>query len=180
MEKRPPKPFFVILMFFLVSFWGAFWSTLGAFWSTFGKFCCFSLGVSRGPLRDRFWLHFGIILHRFYEHFWCNVGGVFWEKGGFTCMPAHFSKVSIYLFVCFPLADISKIAVLPAWELNFREFAWDFNHFFFITKNNEQMKWSSFSLFLRIGGTGRKAFTIRSGGFDYPKNSCANLKKRLT
>jgi hypothetical protein len=98
MEKRPPKQFFVILMCFLVSFWGAFWSTLGAFWSTFGKCCCFSLGVSRGPLRDRFWLHFWIILHRFYEHVWCNVGGVFCGKCGFTCISAHFFK-SFYLFI---------------------------------------------------------------------------------
>ena len=114
MEKRPPKPFFVILKSFLWSFWGAFWSTFGTFWLTFVKFCCFSLEVSRGPLRDRFWLHFGIISHRFYEHVWCKVGGVCLEKSCFTCMPAHFSKVSIYLFVCFPLADISKITVLPA------------------------------------------------------------------
>ena len=119
MEKRPPKPFFVILMSFLGGILGSllvdFWSLLVDFW----KFCCFSLEVSRGPLRDRFWLHFGIILHRFCEHVWCNVGGLFCEKGGFTCTPTHFSKASIYLFVCVPLANISKIAVLPAWELNF-------------------------------------------------------------
>ena len=77
MEKRPPKPFFIILRSLLGSFRGAFWLTFGASWSTFEKFCCFSLEVSGGPLRDRFWLHFGIILHSFYEHLWCNVGGVF-------------------------------------------------------------------------------------------------------
>ena len=81
------------------------------------------MGGSSGSFWDRFWLHFGGILDRFLEHFWYNSGGAFYEKRGFTCMGAHFSKVSLYFVVSFLLAGISEIAVLPAWELSFREFA---------------------------------------------------------
>ena len=63
-----------------LSFWTRFWGHFGV---PFGRllelfnwllevFCCFSWEVSRGPPRDRSWLHFGLILHRFYEHDWCN------------------------------------------------------------------------------------------------------------
>jgi len=62
-------------------------------------------------------------LDRFWKDFWYNFGGVFYEKRCFTCMGAHFSKVSLYFVVSFLLAGISEIAVLPAWELIFREFA---------------------------------------------------------
>ena len=60
-------------------------------------------------------------MDRFWEHFWYNSGGVFYEKRGFTCMGAHFSKVSMVVLVSLLLAGISEIAVLPAWELDFQE-----------------------------------------------------------
>ena len=66
-------------------------------------------------VRDRFGTVFGSIL----EVFWTDVC----EKRCFTCMGAHFSKVSMYFVVSFLLAGISEIAVLPAWELTFQEFA---------------------------------------------------------
>ena len=74
---------------------------------------------------------FGIVLGLFLAPFWMYFGPfwgeflvrVFYEKRCFTCMGAHFSKVSLYFFVFVLLAGISKIAVLPAWELMFREFA---------------------------------------------------------
>ena len=62
-------------------------------------------------------------MDRFWEQFWCNSGGAFYEKRGFTCMGAHFSKVSMVFVVSLLLAGISEIAVLLAWELSFREFA---------------------------------------------------------
>ena len=85
-------------------------------------FCCFSLEVSRGPLRGRFWLRFWIILPDLK-----NIVGVMLEvifrRTWFYLHARTFSKVSIYVFVCFPLVHISKIAVLLLWEINFREFA---------------------------------------------------------
>ena len=69
-----------------------------------------------GTILEVFWTDleriFGIILEVF-----------FMKKRCFTCMGAHFSKVSPYFVVSFLLAGISDIAVLPAWELIFREFA---------------------------------------------------------
>ena len=62
-------------------------------------------------------------MDRFWEHFLYNSGGVFYEKRGFTCMGAQFSKNPMFFAVSFLLAGISEIAVLPAWELIFREFA---------------------------------------------------------
>ena len=87
---------------------------------------CFGVffeGESPGSFWRCFWLHFGGILGRFWDNFWYNFEGVFYEKRCFTCMGAHFSKVSLYFFVSFLLAGISEIAVLPAWGLIFREFA---------------------------------------------------------
>ena len=73
--------------------------------------------------KPRFWHYFRGILDRFCKDCWYNFGSVFYEKRCFTCMGAHFSKVSPYFVVSFLLAGISEIAVLPAWELIFREFA---------------------------------------------------------
>ena len=78
-----------------------------------------AFGIVLGPFLAPFWRYFD----RFLEDFWYNFGGVFYEKRCFTCMGAHFSKVSPYFVVSFLLAGISEIAVLPAWELIFREFA---------------------------------------------------------
>ena len=136
MEKRPPKPFFIILRSLLGSFRGAFWSTFGASWSTFEKFCCFSLEVSGGPLRDRFWLHFGLMLHWFYEHLWCNVGGVFLRKMWFYLHANAFFKC-FYLFLrLFPVGRHFKNSSFTCMGAQFSR--------------------------IRIGGTGCKAFTIHS------------------
>ena len=86
-------------------------------------FGVFFWGGSPGSFWDPFWLHFGGILDHFWEHFWYNSGGVFYEKRSFTCMGAQFSKNPMFSAVSFLLAGISEIAVLPAWELSFREFA---------------------------------------------------------
>ena len=52
------------------------------------------------PSKPRFWHHFGGVLDRFCKDVWYNFGSVLYEKRCFTCMGAHFSKVSPY-FVCF-------------------------------------------------------------------------------
>ena len=53
---------------------------------------------------DRFRLQFEAILERFREHFWCNFGSAFCERG-FTCMGTHVSKVSLYLSFCFAVGE---------------------------------------------------------------------------
>ena len=88
-------------------------ATLGRY--IFGR----KFGIVLGP----FLAQFLMILDRFWDNFWYNAGGVFYEKRGFTCMGAHFPKVSLYFVVSLLLVGISEIAVLPAWELSFREFA---------------------------------------------------------
>ena len=55
-----------------------------------------------------------------WEVFWTDFGRIF---GIILEVGVHFSKVSPYFVVYFLLAGISEIAVLPAWELIFREFA---------------------------------------------------------
>ena len=47
------------------------------------------------PSKPRFWHHFGSIWDLFCKDFWCNVGGVFYEKRCFSCMGAHFAKVPL-------------------------------------------------------------------------------------
>ena len=78
-------------------------------------------------LWDRLGTLFGSISLVFWADFGSNCGVIlemfFYEKRGFTCMGAHFSKVSMVFVVSLLLAGISEIAVLPAWELSFREFA---------------------------------------------------------
>ena len=80
-------------------------------------------GREFGIVLGSFLAPFLMILDSFLEHFLYNSGGVFYKKRGFTCMGAHFSKVSLYFVVSLLLVGISEIAVLPAWKLNFREFA---------------------------------------------------------
>ena len=53
---------------------------------------------------------FGVRLEVFFEK---NVVLLAWQL---ICRKSPF----INLFVCYPLADISKIAILPAWELDVR------------------------------------------------------------
>ena len=76
-------------------------------------------GIVLGSFLAPFWRYFG----QFWEHFWYNSGGVFYEKRGFTCMGAQFSKNPMFFAVSFLLAGISEIAVLLAREFSFREFA---------------------------------------------------------
>ena len=60
-------------------------------------------------------------------------------------MGAHFSKVAMFFVVYLLLAGSSETAVLPAWELNFREFACNFGWFF---GNAEIVKKCGFPVFL--------------------------------
>ena len=108
------------------------------------------------PSKPRFWHHFGGILDRFCKDFWYNFGSVFYEKRCFTCMGAHFSKVSPYFVVSFLLAGISEIAVLPAWELIFREFAWNFGDLFSKTETVKKWRFCVYLFFLFEQGTGGK------------------------
>ena len=129
--------FFVVFCVFGRPFENSSFTCMGAqFWRTRSAILCFlsflktqknTSGGFSGPLGSKtlqttilasFWRYLG-----FCKDFWCNVGGVFYEKRCFTCMGAHFSKVSPYFVVSFLLAGISEIAVLPTWELIFREFA---------------------------------------------------------
>ena len=130
--------FFVVFCVFGRPFENSSFTCMGAqFWRTRSAILCFLSFLKTQktrrvgfrarwaprPSKPRFWPHFGSILDRFWKDFWYNFGGVFYEKRCLTCMGAHFSKVSPYFVVSFLLAGISEIAVLPAWELIFREFA---------------------------------------------------------
>ena len=113
MKKRAPKTFFSDFRLPFEVIFGAL----------FGNFDDVGATDFWEGVRDRFVTVFGSILEVFCTDFWYNSGGVFYEKRGFTCMGAHFSKVSLYFVVSLLLAGISEIAVLPAWELSFHEFA---------------------------------------------------------
>ena len=74
-------------------------------------------------------------------------------------MASDFSKVSIYFFVCFPLADISKNSSVTCMGLQFSRIRLNILVISLLIPKS----WTHgvfVSLFLRIGGTGRKAFTI--------------------
>ena len=122
--------FFVVFCVFGRPFENSSFTCMGAqFWRTRSAILCFSsflktqikhagwvfgpAGLQDPPTRPqdtskpRFWHHFGSILDRFWKDFWYNFGSVFYEKRCFTCMGAHFSKVSPYFVVSFLLAGIS-------------------------------------------------------------------------
>ena len=96
-------------------------------------------------VRNRSGTLFSSILDGFLEHFWYDSGGVFCGKRGFTCMGAHFSKVSVFVVLSLLLAGISEIAVLLAWELSFREFT---RHFGYLFSNTKTVKKCSFRVSL--------------------------------
>ena len=106
--------------------------------------------------KPRFWHHFGGIWDRFCKVFWYNFGSVLYEKHCFTCMGAHFSKVSPYFVVSFLLAGISEIAVLPAWELIFSRICWKFRWPFFKDRNRKKMTFLRLSLFPLRARNGRE------------------------
>ena len=85
-------------MFFHAFFWFGFGRVFSRTFSSVS-------GTTPGPLLAPFWNHFGTMLGTCLAQ--CR-RCCLRKTWFYSCVAAHFSKVSIYLFICFPLADISK------------------------------------------------------------------------